>query len=99
MDVESLGISIIGSVLTLLLLYYGLKTLRLFMANVAARAWTYISLSAVFFAAGTIVFIIDAIQSSGLLPVGGIIMIIGAFFLAIGLRKNYLFWASKDHFS
>ena len=22
----------------------------------------------------------------------------GAFFLFLGLRKNYLFWATKDHF-
>ena len=99
MDVQSLGISVIGTVLTLLLLYYGLRTLRLFRANVAGRAWTYISLSAVFFAIGTVVFILDAVQSSGLLPVGGTIMTVGAFFLVLGLRKNYLFWASKDHFS
>lgn len=56
-------------------------------------------MSAVFFAVGTVVFIIDAVQSSGLLPVGGTIMTMGAFFLVLGLRKNYLFWASKDHFS
>jgi hypothetical protein len=27
------------------------------------------------------------------------LMAIGGFFLFLGLRKNFLFWASKDHFS
>jgi hypothetical protein len=34
----------------------------------------------------------------GLLPAGGIVMAVGAAFLVMGLRKNYLFWASKGHF-
>jgi hypothetical protein len=27
------------------------------------------------------------------------LMTIGGFLLFLGLRKNFLFWASKDHFS
>ena len=99
MDIESLSVSIIGALLTVLLAYYGLRTLRLFKTNVAARAWTYISVSAVFFALGVVMFVIDAIQPMGLLVVGGILQTAGAVFLVLGLRKNYLFWASKDHFT
>ena len=99
MDVDSLGISVIGALLTLLLVYYGLRTLRLFKTNVAARAWTYISVSAVFFGLGVVMFVVDAIEPMGLLAVGGILQTAGAVFLVLGLRKNYLFWASKDHFT
>ena len=34
----------------------------------------------------------------GLLPVGGVLETVGALFLLLALRKNFLFWASKDHF-
>jgi hypothetical protein len=34
-----------------------------------------------------------------LLPVGGVLETVGASFLFLGLRKNFLSWASKDHFA
>ncbi len=99
MDLDSLLVSIVGTALTILLVYYGLRTLKLFKANIAARAWTYISMSAVFFAVGVVLFVLEAIQPMGLIPVGGIMQTVGAVFLVLGLRKNYMFWASKDHFA
>ncbi len=99
LDIESLSVSIVGALLTILLVYYGLRTLRLFKTNVAARAWTYISVSSVFFALGVVMFVVDAIQPMGLLAAGGVLQTVGAVFLVLGLRKNYLFWASKDHFT
>lgn len=98
MDSVTFLISAVGTVLTLLLVYYGFRTLRLFKTNVAARAWTYISIGAVFFAVGLVMFTLEAIQPMGLLPVGGVVMTLGAVFFVMGLRKNYLFWASKGHF-
>jgi hypothetical protein len=99
LDLDSLLVSIIGTALTILLVYYGLRTLKLFKANIAARAWTYISISAVLFAAGVVTFILDAVQPMGVVPIGGIMQTVGAVFLVLGLRKNYMFWASKDHFA
>lgn len=99
MDFSSVAVYIIGTILTIALVYYGFKTLRLFKTNVAARAWTYISLGAVFFGVGLVFFLVDVIYPVGLLAVGGIIQTVGGFFLLLGLRKNYLFWASKDHFA
>jgi hypothetical protein len=82
------------------LIYYGLRTLKLFKGNVAERAWTYISLSSVFFGIGVVMFLVDALAPmTGLVALGGVMQTVGAFFLFLGLRKNYLFWASKDHFS
>lgn len=98
MDVGSLSISVAASVPTSLLVYYGLRTLKLFKANAAARAWTYISLSAILFGVGVVLFLVDALQPMGLLAVGGIMQTVGAVLLVLGLRKNYLFWSSKDHF-
>ncbi|HYY90765.1 MAG TPA: hypothetical protein VE955_02120 [Candidatus Dormibacteraeota bacterium] len=69
-----------------------------FKTNVAARAWTYISMGSVAFAIGLVLFTLEAVQPMGLLPAGGIVMAVGAAFLVMGLRKNYLFWASKGHF-
>jgi peptidoglycan biosynthesis protein MviN/MurJ (putative lipid II flippase) len=86
-------------VLTFALVYYGIRTLKLFKGNVAARAWTYISLSAVFFGIGVIMFLIDSLQPMGLVVIGGAMQTVGALFLFLGLRKNYQFWASKDHFA
>jgi hypothetical protein len=71
----------------------------LFKSNVAARAWVYISLSAIFFGIGVALFLVTAVGLLGLLFVGGIMETVGAFFLLLGLRKKFLFWASKDHFS
>jgi hypothetical protein len=34
-----------------------------------------------------------------LLPGGGVLETVGALFLLLGLRRNFLFWASKDHFA
>ncbi len=88
-----------GVGLTLGLVYYGLRTLKLFKGNIAARAWMYISLSAMFFSIGVILFLVDSLAPMGLVAAGGVMETVGAFFLFLGLRKNYLFWASKDHFS
>jgi hypothetical protein len=44
-------------------------------------------------------FFVDALAPMGLAATGGIMKTVGAFFLFLGLRKNYLFWASKDHFA
>jgi hypothetical protein len=99
LDLGSLGIYLIGTVLTVALVYYGIRTLKLFKGNVAARAWTYISLSAVFFGVGVIMFLIDSLQPMGLVAIGGVMQTVGALFLFLGLRKNYQFWASKDHFA
>jgi hypothetical protein len=49
LDVSFVSVYVIGTILTIALVYYGVKTLKLFKRNVAARAWTYISLGAVFF--------------------------------------------------
>lgn len=99
MDIGSVTVYIVGMLLTIALVYYGLRTLKLFKGNVAARAWTYISVSAVFFGVGVVMFLIDSLQPMGLVVVGGVMQTVGALFLFMGLRKNYLFWASKDHFS
>ncbi len=99
LDIGSLIVYLVGTGLTLALVYYGLRTLKLFKGNVAGRAWMYISLIAVFFSVGVVMFLVDAISPMGLVAVGGIMQTVGALFLFLGLRKNYLFWASKDHFA
>ncbi len=99
MDPTILVVSIIGAALTTGLIYYSLRTVFLFKSNVAARAWIYISLSAIFFAIGVAAFLIESLVPMGLLPVGGVLETVGALFLFLGLRKNFLFWASKDHFA
>ena len=81
------------------LIYYSLRTLFLFKRNVAARAWVYISLSAIFSSVGVVAFLIESLAPMGLLPVGGVLETVGASFLFLGLRKNFLFWAGKDHFA
>ncbi len=99
MDPTILVVSIIGAALTTGLIYYSLRTVFLFKNNVAARAWVYISLSAIFFGVGVVAFLIESLVPLGLLPVGGVLETVGALFLFLGLRKNFLFWASKDHFA
>ncbi|TMH94234.1 hypothetical protein E6H37_07515 [Candidatus Bathyarchaeota archaeon] len=99
MDPTILVVSIIGAALTTGLIYYSLRTVFLFKSNVAARAWVYISLSAIFFGVGVVAFLIESLVPLGLLPVGGVLETVGALFLLLGLRKNFLFWASKDHFA
>ena len=99
MDPTVLVVSIIGAALTTGLIYYSLRTVFLFKSNVAARAWVYISLSAIFFGVGVVAFLIESLVPLGLLPVGGVLETVGALFLLLGLRKNFLFWASKDHFA
>ena len=99
MDPTILVVSIIGAALTTGLIYYSLRTVFLFKSNVAARAWVYISLSAIFFGVGVVAFLIESLMPLGLLPVGGVLETVGALFLLLGLRKNFLFWASKDHFA
>ena len=99
MDPTILVVSIIGAALTMGLIYYSLRTVFLFKSNVAARAWVYISLSAIFFGVGVVAFLIESLVPLGLLPVGGVLETVGALFLLLGLRKNFLFWASKDHFA
>ena len=48
---------------------------------------------------GVVAFLIESLAPMGLLPVGGVLETVGASFLFLGLRKNFLFWASKDHFA
>jgi len=99
LDPTVLVVSIIGAALTMGLIYYSLRTVFLFKSNVAARAWVYISLSAIFFGVGVVAFLIESLVPLGLIPVGGVLETVGALFLLLGLRKNFLFWASKDHFA
>jgi len=99
MDSLILLVSIIGAIITSGMIYYSLRTLFLFKRNVAARAWVYICLSAIFSSIGVVTFLVDSIFPVGLLPVGGVLETVGASFLFLGLRKNFLFWASKDHFA
>jgi len=40
LDIGSLIVYLVGTGLTLALVYYGLRTLKLFKGNVAGRAWT-----------------------------------------------------------
>ena len=99
MEIGSVVLSAAGTALTLGLAYYSLRTIALFKSSVAARAWVYISLSAVFFSIGLFMFLLEALASVGVFAWGGTLMTIGGFLLFLGLRKNFLFWASKDHFS
>jgi len=99
LDVSSIIIPILGTGLTLGLTYYGLRTIALFRRSAAARAWVYISLSAIFFSTGLVMFLVEALATLGLSVWAGVSMTIGGFFLFLGLRKNFLFWASQDHFS
>ncbi len=99
LDIGSLVVYLVGTVLTIGLVYYGLRTLKLFRGNIAGRAWIYISISSVFFGVGVVMFLIDSLAPMGLVAAGGVMQTVGALFLFMGLRKNYLFWASKDHFS
>ena len=99
MDIGSVIVYVAGTGLSLALVYYGVRTFKLFKGNVAARAWTYISVSSVFFGVGVVMFLVDALAPMGLVALGGILQTVGALFLFLGLRKNYLFWASKDHFA
>jgi len=99
LDIAQIIVSGIGFALTLGLTYYSVRSMGLFKSNVAARAWVYISLCAIFFGIGVALFLITATGLLGLLFAGGMMMTIGGFLLLIGLRKNFLFWASKDHFN
>ena len=99
MDPTILVVSVIGIAVTIGLIYYSLRTLFLFKRNIAARAWVYISLSAIFSSIGVVAFLVESVTPMGLLPVGGVLETVGALFLFLGLRKNFLFWASKDHFA
>jgi len=99
LDPTILVVSIIGIAVTIGLVYYSLRTLFLFKRNIAARAWVYISLSAIFSSTGVVAFLVESVTPMGLLPVGGVLETVGALFLFLGLRKNFLFWASKDHFA
>ena len=99
MDPTILVVSIIGVVMTTGLIYYSLRTLFLFKRNVAARAWVYICLSAIFSSIGVVAFLIESLAPMGLLPVGGVLETVGASFSILGPWKNFLFWASKDHFA
>src|SRR5713226_5121591 len=99
LDPTILVVSIIGVTMTMGLVYYSLKTLFLFKINFAARALVYICLSAIFSSMGVVAFLIESLTPIGLLPVGGVLETVGASFLLLGLRKNFLFWASRDHFA
>jgi len=99
LDPTILVVSIVGIAVTIGLIYYSLRTLFLFKRNIAARGWVYISLSAIFSSTGVVAFLVESVTPMGLLPVGGVLETVGASFLFLGLRKNFLFWASKDHFA
>jgi len=99
LDPTILVVSIVGIAVTIGLIYYSLRTLFLFKRNIAARACVYISLSAIFSSTGVVAFLVESVTPMGLLPVGGVLETVGASFLFLGLRKNFLFWASKDHFA
>ncbi len=99
LDIGSLIVYLVGTGLTVALVYYGVRTLKLFKGNLAGGAWTYMSLSAVFVGVGVVMFLVDALGPMELEAAGGIMQTVGAFFLFLGPRKNYLFWASRDHFS
>ena len=99
MEIGSVALSAVGTALAVGLAYYSLRAIAQCRSSVAARAWVYISLSAVFFSFGLFTFLMEALASVGLFVWGGVLMTIGGFFLFLGLRKNFLFWASKDHFS
>lgn len=99
MEIGSVVLSAAGTGLALGLAYYSLRTITLFKSSVAARAWVYISVSAVFLSVGLLMFLVEALASLGLSIWAGASMTVGGVFLFLGLRKNFLFWASKDHFS
>ncbi len=90
---------IAGIALTLGLTYYSLRTIVLFKSSVAPRAWVYVSLSGVFFSVGLSMFLTDALTGAGLSLLAAVSMTIGGVFLLLGLRKNFLFWSSQDHFT
>jgi hypothetical protein len=94
LDLGSITIYFVGIVLIIALVYYGLRTLKLFRGNVAARAWTCVSMNAVFFGVGVVMFLIDSLRPIGLVVVEGVMQTVGPCFFFLGLRKNYLFWAS-----
>jgi len=88
LDIGSLIVYLVGTGLTLALVYYGLRTLKLFKGNVAGRAWTYISLSAVFFGVGVVMFLADALAPMGLVAAGGVMQTVGSCFFFLVLRKS-----------
>lgn len=99
LEIGSVVLSATSTALAIGLAYYSLRTITLFKASIAARAWVYISVSAVFFSIGLLMFLVDALIPVGLSIWAGTSMTVGGVFLFLGLRKNFLFWASKDHFS
>ena len=56
LDIGSLIVYLVGTGLTVALVYYGVRTLKLFKGNLAGGAWTYMSLSAVFVGVGVVMF-------------------------------------------
>lgn len=78
---RSTTVYLVGTVLTLSLVYYGFRTLKLFKENLAGGAWTYISVIAVFFGVGVVMFLVDAMLLVGLVVAVGIMQPVGAFFL------------------
>jgi len=89
LDIDSVIVYVAGTGLSLALVYYGVRTLKLFKGNVAARAWTYISISSVFFGVGVVMFLVGELAPMGLIAAGGVLQTVGALFLFLGLRKNY----------
>ena len=84
MEPTILVVSTIGAALTTGLIYDSLRIVFLFKSNVAARAWVYISLSAIFFGVDVVAFLIESLVPLGLLPVGGVLETVGALFLLLG---------------
>lgn len=56
-------------------------------------------MSSLVFSMGVFDFLMDALFSLGSFSLGGALMALGGAFLLMGLRKNYLFWSSQDHFA
>ena len=99
MDSFAALVSVLGMFLTIGLAYYSIRTIALFGGSVAARAWVYTALSAIFLSIGLLTFLVNSIAPMDLFAFGSVLMIVGGVFLFLGLRKNFLFWASNDHFT
>ena len=88
LGIGSLTVYLVGTCLTLALVYYGLRTVKLFRGNVAGRAWMYISFTALIFGVGVVMFLVDALAPMGLVAAGGVMQKVGAFFLFLGTREE-----------
>ena len=98
MDSSAFIVSAIGAIITSALSYYSFRTIRQFKSSVAARAWVYISIGGILFCLGAVTFLIVDLASPSAAFVGVLLDTLGGLFFLLGLRKNFLFWSSQDHF-